>query len=104
MSSLNESGDALDAPRPPRVSFDGGRPENDTRLSSGVRVQVRNRFDGAWASGYQVFAAQPRGGYLVRRLSDRAVLPITFAEAELRLDPVQLSAGVPRSWSPPAVA
>ena len=49
-------------------------------LPSGVRVQVRSRFDGGWVSGFQVFAAQPSGRYLVRRLSDHSVLPITFAE------------------------
>ena len=73
-------------------------------LPSGVRVQVRSRFDGGWASGFQVFAPQPSGGYLVRRLSDRSVLPITFAETELRLDPVRLPTRAPSSWLPPSVA
>jgi hypothetical protein len=73
-------------------------------LPSGVRVEVRSRFDGGWASGFQVFAAQPNGRYLVRRLSDHSVLPITFAEAELRLDPVRLPVRASSSWLPPAVA
>jgi hypothetical protein len=73
-------------------------------LPKGVRVQIRNNFDGAWAPGFQVFAAQPGGCYLVRRLSDRSVLPIIFAETELRLDPVPLSAGSRSGWPPPTVA
>ena len=58
----------------------GGTP---TRLSKGTRVQVRNRFDGAWARGFEVYQSR-RNGYLLRRLSDRQVLPVTFASPELR--------------------
>jgi hypothetical protein len=88
MSSTNEPSDALDGPPSRPMGSDGRSPHVEASLPSGIRVQVRRRFDGGWASGFQICAAQPHGGYLVRRLSDRAVLPITFAEAEVRLDPV----------------
>ena len=103
MQAMREPSRAPDGNRPQHTGFDGGRPAGEAGLPSGVRVQIRNRFDGAWASGYEVFAAQPGGGYLVRRTSDHSVLPITFAEAEMRLDPVPLPA-VPNPWSPPPVA
>lgn len=73
-------------------------------LPSGVRVQVRSRFDGGWDSGFQVFSPQPSGGYLVRRLSDHAVVPIVFAETELRLDPVRLPTRARSSSLPPSDA
>jgi hypothetical protein len=69
-------------------------------LSSGVRVKVY--MGGAWASGFEVFAAQPGGGYLLRRSSDRSLLPVTFFDTELRLDPIPLPAA--GSWSPPPAA
>jgi len=53
------------------------------RMTKGTRVQVRNRFDGAWARGFEVYQSR-RNGYLLRRLSDRHVLPTTFAAPELR--------------------
>lgn len=103
MQTMREASRALDASQPQPTGPDRG-PADGAGLPSGVRVQVRNRFDGAWASGYRVFAAQPSGGYLVRRLSDHSVLPVTFAAAEMRLDPVPLPAAAPGTWSPPAVA
>jgi hypothetical protein len=102
MSSTNEPRDAIGG-HPDPLSSAEGRPDIREGLPSGVRVQVWNRFDGAWASGFRIFASQPSGGYLVRRLSDGSVLPIDFAEDELRLDPVPLPAGAQSSWPPPAV-
>jgi len=104
MQAMTEPSHALDGSQPQPAGFDGGRPADEAGLPSGVRIQIRNRFDGAWASGYQIFAARPGGGYLVRRMSDHSVLPITVAEAELRLDPVPLPAVAPNPWSPPAIA
>jgi hypothetical protein len=89
----------------PMLSMDeenGARPDPEPKLPGGARVQVRSRFDGDWTSGFQVFAAQADGRYLVRRLSDRSMLPIAFAESDLRLDPVRLPA--PSPWSPSTVA
>lgn len=104
MQAMRQPSRAPDGSRSQPTGFDGGRPIDEAGLPSGVRVQIRNRFDGAWVSGYQVFAAQPAGGYLVRRMSDHSVLPITFTAAEMRLDPVPLPAAAPNPWSPPAVA
>lgn len=53
------------------------------RLTKGTRVQVRNRFDGSWSRGFEVFQSR-RNGYLLRRLSDRQVLPVTFDPPDLR--------------------
>jgi len=48
------------------------------------------------SSGFQIFAAV-QDGYLVRRISELAVLSRIFSEAEVRLDPVLLP---PKAWSP----
>jgi hypothetical protein len=37
-------------------------------------VEVRNRYDGRWAEGFEVIEERP-AGYLLRRRSDGAVLP-----------------------------
>src|SRR5260370_41856206 len=103
MSSMTEPRGAPAGHRPQRKGSASGRADIEASLPSGVRVQVWNRFDGAWASGFQVFATHANGGYLVRRLSDRSLLPMTFAETDLRLDPVPLAAAGPNS-TPPAVA
>jgi hypothetical protein len=49
----------------------------------GARVDVRNRYLGTWSRGFQV-AAVVKGGYLIRRLSDRYVLPTCFVPADVR--------------------
>lgn len=49
----------------------------------GDRVDVRNRFDGRWSTGFRVDAVvADDDGYRfkLRRLSDGAVLPALFAE------------------------
>ena len=58
----------------------GGRPGD---LRAGTRVDVRSRFVGSWSHGFEV-AGVADSGYKVRRLSDGAVLPDLFEEAELR--------------------
>jgi len=50
-----------------------------------MRVEVRNHFDGAWSSGFEVDARRP-DGYSLRRLSDRVVLPRIFTACDIRLD------------------
>ena len=52
-------------------------------LPVGTRVQVRNRFDGAWSSGFEVHGAAG-DGYLVRRVSDARVIPTPFDPGDLR--------------------
>lgn len=66
------------------VAGTGGR---EIRLTKGTRVQVRNRFDGSWARGFEVYQSR-RNGYLLRRVSDRHVLPTTFAPPDLRQESV----------------
>lgn len=52
-------------------------------LSVGTGVEVLNSFCAAWSSGFEVAQATPRG-YLVRRVSDRYVLPVEFVAHEVR--------------------
>jgi hypothetical protein len=52
-------------------------------LAPGSRVEVRNRFDGHWAGGFEV-ARSLRGGYRLRRRSDNSILPTTFAVDDVR--------------------
>lgn len=52
-------------------------------LRPGTRVEVRNRFDGAWARGFEV-ASSESGRYRVVRLSDGDVLPVTFDAEDVR--------------------
>lgn len=55
----------------------------ETVLRPGDRVDVRNRFDGRWSTGFRVDAVvADDDGYRfrLRRLSDGAVLPALFAE------------------------
>ena len=50
---------------------------------TGTRVQVRNRFNQHWASGFEV-AQVDETAYRLRRLSDNRVLPVAFDEDEVR--------------------
>ncbi len=51
----------------------------------GTRVQVRNRFDGSWVSGFEVAdAGNEQTSYGVRRRSDRVVLPSRFDPGDVR--------------------
>lgn len=58
-------------------------------IAIGTEVDVRRRFDGAWAHGFEV-CDQTDGGYHLRRLSDGAVLPVAFPPPDVR-------ASLPRS-------
>ncbi len=64
-------------------------------LATGVAVQVRTRFDGGWASGFDVAeVVVDRGGearYRVRRALDGAVLPVLFAAEDVAAAPPSLS-------------
>jgi len=56
-------------------------------VDPGTRVEVRSRFDRAWARGFEVaeqVQADEGCRYRVRRRSDGAVLPVLFAGDELR--------------------
>jgi hypothetical protein len=52
-------------------------------MKPGTRVEVQSRFDRAWGRGFEV-AEVVDGGYRIRRLSDGSILPIVFADDEVR--------------------
>ena len=54
------------------------------RLAVGTVIEVRTRFDGHWARGFEV-ATTDEGGYGVRRQSDGRELPARFADQDVRL-------------------
>jgi hypothetical protein len=58
----------------------------DARLAAGSVVEVRRRFDGAWAGGFEVSKSDD-GGYWLRRVSDGSVLPVEFAPDDVRPAP-----------------
>jgi len=70
--------------------------DHDSRLTSGVRVEVWATATRRWVPGYQIVAASARG-YVVRRLSDRVVLRRLFPDSEVRVDPIPMP---PRGWTP----
>jgi hypothetical protein len=55
------------------------------QLDVGAAVEVRNRFVGMWCHGFEV-ADQVDGGYVVRRVSDEAMLPEVITDDEVRSD------------------
>ncbi len=65
-------------------------PERDVTemLPTGTGVQVRTRFDGRWATGFEIADVHRRGAapaiYRIRRRSDHRVLPGYFALDQLR--------------------
>lgn len=69
------------------ISLRGGDPVSttgDDPLGPGTAVDVRNRFDGRWARGFEI-VAHDRLGYRVRRLSDGRELPSVFEPNDIRL-------------------
>lgn len=59
-------------------------------LAPGTPVEVRRRFDRAWARGFavaEVSAGTGTDAYRVRRLTDGAVLPVWFPADEVRPAP-----------------
>jgi hypothetical protein len=67
----------------------------ESDLPSGARVQVWVPFTERWVPGFRVVAGTPRG-YVVCRLSDRAVLNRLIPDRNVRLDPVPLP---PTRWT-----
>jgi hypothetical protein len=53
-------------------------------LAPGTDVEVRSSFDHTWKRGFVVESAVEGQGYQLRRLSDGAVLPITFPAEVVR--------------------
>jgi hypothetical protein len=57
----------------------------DPRWPAGTPVEVRNRYDRRWTSGFEVAeVSSEEETYRVRRLSDRAVLPVPFGAGDVR--------------------
>jgi hypothetical protein len=52
-------------------------------LAVGTSVDVKNRFVGSWSSGFEI-AGHVEDGYLIRRLSDRSILPDALSLDEVR--------------------
>lgn len=52
-------------------------------LSPGTEVEVLTRYERRWSSGFEI-AAVDAGRFLVRRHSDGALLPASFAANEVR--------------------
>ncbi len=80
-SSIEAAGKTYDKPSPMRSTT--GEPGDEQSLQPGTRVEVRDRFRGAWAHGYEI-AEVAEAGYRVRRLSDNTLLPATFSGEEVR--------------------
>jgi hypothetical protein len=57
-------------------------------VDSGTRVEVRSRFNRAWARGFEVVEsvadAGTDPGYRIRRRSDGSVLPVVFSPEDVR--------------------
>jgi hypothetical protein len=54
------------------------------RIPVGTVIEVRTRFDGHWARGFEV-ATTDGQGYRVRRQSDGRELPAQFSDQDVRL-------------------
>ena len=75
LGDLSEPADAVaQQSRPPKPQLDVG-----------AAVEVRNRFVGSWCNGFEV-ADHVNGGYVIRRVSDRALLPEVVTDGEVRSD------------------
>jgi len=58
-------------------------------VDPGTLVEVRSRFDRAWARGFEVAeelagAFGSEAGYRIRRRSDGSILPVVFQRDDLR--------------------
>ena len=54
-------------------------------LASRTPVQVRCRYDGSWADGFEVSSADPAAhSYTLRRRSDGVELPTCFGVQDVR--------------------
>ena len=67
------------------VDTGGAAPDAGARapLLPGTQIDVRNRFQGTWARGFEV-AEVTEGGYRIRRLSDGTILDELFSRDDVR--------------------
>ena len=83
--------------------------KNEKRISTviGTRVEVRTPFEvTVWVPGFEIADVLPRG-FLLRRLSDGAVLPEIFPRTKVRLgSPMHVGGPFrnPRGPNPPHAA
>jgi hypothetical protein len=63
----------------------GQRGQPKRQLDVGAAVEVRSRFVGKWCHGFEI-ADHVAAGYVIRRVSDRAVLPAVITHDEVRSD------------------
>jgi hypothetical protein len=56
---------------------------NPRSLASGASVEVLVRYQHHWAPGFEVVSVDD-DGYWLRRRSDGAMLPVAFADDEVR--------------------
>ena len=71
------------------ASLDGLSMRDDS-WPEGTPVQVLTHFKQTWASGFAIAGTEPATtgtAYLVRRVSDNAVLPASFGAGELSPEP-----------------
>ena len=59
-------------------------------VGPGAPVEVRTRFTGEWAPGFEIVTVHD-AGVTVRRMRDGRILPLTFAPEEVRLCALLLS-------------
>ncbi len=52
-------------------------------MTVGTPVEVRTRYQGSWADGFEV-AESTEHGYWLRRASDRCLLPTPFVSRDVR--------------------
>lgn len=52
------------------------------QLTVGTRVEVRNRFESSFCSGFEISGVDD--GYRIRRTSDGVELPARFGDDEIR--------------------
>ena len=65
------------------IGADDATTRHAAELQPGVRVEVRRKFDHAWAQGF-VINGQFADGYELLRCSDGAILPVRFPAEDLR--------------------
>jgi hypothetical protein len=65
------------------TAFDASKARSRDALAAGTSVDVRNRYVGAWSSGFEVAEPVP-DGYVIRRISDGSVLPDVFTNDDVR--------------------
>ena len=58
-------------------------PRTRPSLERGTPVEVRDRFEGRWAGGFEIDGFDGEN-YTIRRLSDGSVLPVSFTRDDVR--------------------